>query len=157
MAVIFGCQPKMATALSGILGLLHGTKGQAADLWFIWKSLNALQNVLDLLRGNLLARLLHRHALIVKKGEKTLYLLRIRSLMGTVNKRHIVSAALFCHCLVCHEHEILNDRTECSRTGIFFQRFSCNRAKCIIIKFQFHLVEFEQSLILLQDRIFRFF
>ena len=45
----------------------------------------------------------------MKQSEKAFHLLRIRILVGTVYKRHIVSAALFCHCLVCHEHEILND------------------------------------------------
>ena len=109
MAVIFRCKSKMAAAFCSILRLFHGSKSKAADLWLVWKSLNALQNSLDLFRGNLLAMLLHRHSLIMKKCEKALHFLGIRSLMGTVNKRHIIPAALLCHSLICHKHEILND------------------------------------------------
>ena len=75
----------------------------------IRQSLNALENRLDLLRGNLLPMLLHRHTLIVEEESEDSPPFRIRSLVGTVYKRHIVSAALFCHSLICHQHEILND------------------------------------------------
>ena len=51
MAVIFRCKSKMAAAFCSILRLFHGSKSKAADLWLVWKSLNALQNSLDLLRG----------------------------------------------------------------------------------------------------------
>ena len=109
MTVIFRCKTKVTAALCRIFCLLHRTQGQTADHCLIRQSLDTLDDLLDLLRGDLLTGLLHRDPLVSKKRQKTLHTFRIRGLVSTVYKRILTLTVLLCNGLICHQHEILND------------------------------------------------
>ena len=116
----------MSAAFCCIFRLFHRAKHQAADHCFIWKSLDTLNDLLDFLWCDLFLCFLNLHSLIMKKCQKTLYFLRIRIIMSSVYKWNLLCTVFLCHCLICHQHEILNNlRCHICLVWFYINGFSC--------------------------------
>ena len=98
----------MSGAVGGVLGLLHGAQGQAADHGLLRSPCNLIQQLLYLARMNLIARCMKRVPEIPDKGSQTAHFFTVRLLMNPVYKGLSLPVIILCHSLIGRQHEIFN-------------------------------------------------
>ena len=99
----------MSAADWHILCLFHGTQGQAADERLLFRPLNFLQKLLQFLRMHLTVVGADSVAKVIDEHAQALHLLRIRVVVGTIDKRKLLPEIILRNGLVGHQHEIFND------------------------------------------------
>ena len=109
VTVILTRQPKMPCTLHGVLCLLHAPQRQTADQRLLIRVRNLFEKLLQLLGVDFLPRLLDMVAKISDKRRKLLYFIRVRLLVGSIDKRRLQPEKMLRHRLVGDQHKILND------------------------------------------------
>ena len=109
VAVIFGCQAKMSSAVCRISCPLHGTQGQPADKIFFRRAVKLCQQFLQFLRMDFIIFQADAVTKVIDKGGKFSHPVRIRIIMGPVKKGNFLPEIILCHSLIGNEHEILDN------------------------------------------------
>ncbi len=109
MTVILCRQTEMTGTCRRVFRLLHGPQRQPVNQRLLRRSLDLLQQLLQLLRMDFVLSEVNGIPEIIDKRRKLFDLLGIRVIVGTVDKRQLLPEIVLGHRLICDQHKVLND------------------------------------------------